>query len=104
MLEIVRELSGQGIIMAPTSDDLVSEIGSDLERYFGSDGVSAADRARLFNLAWDLACDSFAGRQVLFELFNAGGLTVSKLGVANSVDRSAYVALAKELAGIGRDG
>jgi len=103
MLEIVRELSGQGIIMAPTSDDLESEIGGDLERYFGTGDVAARDRARLFNLAWDLACDSFAGRQVLFELFNAGGLTVSKLGVANSVDRSAYVALAKELAAIGGD-
>jgi 4-hydroxyphenylacetate 3-monooxygenase len=103
MLEIVRELSGQGIIMAPTEADLASEIGPDLERYFRTDDVPAGDRARLFNLAWDLACDSFAGRQVLFELFNAGGLTVSKLGVANSVDRSEYVALAKELASIGLD-
>jgi aromatic ring hydroxylase len=103
MLEILRELSGQGIIMAPTEADLASEIGSDIERYFGTEDVSARNRARLFNLAWDLACDSFGGRQLLFELFNAGGLTVSKLGVANSVDRSEYVALAKELARIEPD-
>jgi 4-hydroxyphenylacetate 3-monooxygenase len=103
MLEILRELSGQGIIMAPTQSDFASEIGPDLERYFSTDDVTAGDRARLFNLAWDLACDSFAGRQVLFELFNAGGISLSRLGVANSADRSTYVALAKELAGIGPD-
>jgi aromatic ring hydroxylase len=100
MLEIVRELSGQGIIMAPTQADLESGIGPELRRYFGTPDVPAEDRARLLNLAWDLACDSFGGRQVLFELFNAGGLSASKLGVANSIDKRAYVELARELAGI----
>ena len=102
LLEIVRELAGQGIIMAPAEANLDNpELGPLLRPYFTAYEVDAVDRIRLFRLAWDLACDSFAGRQTLFELFNAGGLTVSRLGVANGVDKTRYVELAKQLAGIG---
>jgi aromatic ring hydroxylase len=101
MLEIVRELAGQGIIMAPRSIDLDQpEIGPIVRSYYEAHGVAADDRIKLFRLAWDLACDSFAGRQALFELFNAGGLAVSKLGIATGVDKTRYLELAKRLAGI----
>ena len=100
MLEIVRELAGQGIIMAPRSIDLDQpEIGPIVRSYYGAYDVDPDDRIKLFRLAWDIACDSFAGRQTLFELFNAGGLAPSKLGIANG-DKTGYVELAKRLAGI----
>jgi len=101
MLEIVRELAGQGIIMAPRSVDLEQpEIGPIVRSYYSAYDVDADDRIKLFRLAWDIACDSFSGRQTLFELFNAGGLAVSKLGIATNTDKTPYVELAKQLAGI----
>jgi 4-hydroxyphenylacetate 3-monooxygenase len=101
MLEIVRELAGQGIIMAPRAADLEQEeIGPLVRSYYEAHGVDADDRIRLFRLAWDIACDSFAGRQALFELFNAGGLGMSKLGIANKTDKTPYIELARRLAGI----
>jgi len=45
------------------------------------------DRVRLFRLAWDLACSSFAGRQVLYERFFAGDLNVLLAGRFNNYDR-----------------
>jgi aromatic ring hydroxylase len=101
MLEIVRELAGQGIIMAPRSVDLdQEEIGPLVRSYYRVAGVPADDRIRLFRLAWDLACDSFAGRQLLFELFNAGGLAMGKLAIANGFDETDATELTRRLAGI----
>jgi aromatic ring hydroxylase len=101
MLEIIRELAGQGIIMAPRSVDLdEEEIGPMVRSYYRVGDVPADDRIRLFRLAWDLAADSFAGRQMLFELFNAGGLAMGKLGIANGFDPEEATALTKRLAGI----
>jgi aromatic ring hydroxylase len=101
MLEVVRELAGQGIIMAPRSSDLAEpSIGPIVRSYYDSHEIDPDARIRLFRLAWDLACDSFAGRQALFELFNAGGLAMSKLGIATRTDKSSYTEMAKRLAGI----
>jgi 4-hydroxyphenylacetate 3-monooxygenase len=101
MLEIIRELAGQGILMAPSEAVLQdSTLGPTLERYFGAYDVPVDERVRVFHLAWDLACDAYSGRQTLFELFNAGGVTPSRLGVANGIDKAPYVELAKRVAGI----
>jgi 4-hydroxyphenylacetate 3-monooxygenase len=98
---IVRELCGQGILMAPDAADLAGEIGPTLLKYYEGRDIDGTDRIRLFHLAWDLSTDSFGGRQSLFELFNAGGLTVSKLAAANQIPKDRYLAIAKDLAGIG---
>jgi aromatic ring hydroxylase len=101
ILEVVRELSGQGIIMAPSLADVEnSSIGPLLKPYYSAFGVDSEQRIKLFHIAWDMACDSFAGRQQLFELFNAGGISVSRLGVSNRANKSKYIELAKSLAGI----
>jgi len=42
-------------------------------------------------LAWDLACSSFAGRQVLYERFFAGDPQALLAGRFNSYDRSRLV-------------
>lgn len=101
MLETVRELAGQGIIMAPSRLDLDQPaVGPLISPYYEAHGINAENRIRLFRLAWDIACDSFAGRQMLFELFNAGGITISKLGILRDVDDTRYRELVKELANI----
>ena len=100
-LEIIRELAGQGIIMAPLAADFEHEqIGPTIMPYYEARGIDAEERVRLFRLAWELTSDSFGGRQTLFELFNAGGLAQGKARVATGTDKSRYVELARSLAGI----
>jgi aromatic ring hydroxylase len=101
MLEIIRELAGQGILMAPSEATLDDPtLGPALRSYFNAFDIPSDHRVRLFHLAWDLACDAYSGRQTLFELFNAGGVTPSRLGVANGIDKTRFVELARSMAGI----
>ena len=44
--------------------------------------------------------DSFGSRQLLFEMHHVGSAAANKLRLATTYDTSAYVSLARELAGI----
>jgi aromatic ring hydroxylase len=91
--------------MAPGQADLHnSEIGPHLHRYFVAKDEGAPERFRLLKLAWEYACDSFGSRQLLFEMYNVGSLATNKQRLASSYDTSACIALARELAGITRQG
>src|SRR5215467_10608297 len=101
ILQIIRELCGSGILMAPGQADLHhSEIGPQLYRYVVGQDEESPARYRLLKLAWEYACDSFGARQLLHEMYNVGSLTTNKQRFASSYDTSPLVALAKELAGI----
>jgi 4-hydroxyphenylacetate 3-monooxygenase/anthranilate 3-monooxygenase (FAD)/4-hydroxyphenylacetate 3-monooxygenase len=94
--------SGQSLLNAPTAEDLASdELRPDLERYLAGGPEAPADRARLFRLAWDLACGPFASRQLLFELFNGRDLPRNRLAFLQGYDLSPFEAMARRLAGIG---
>jgi 4-hydroxyphenylacetate 3-monooxygenase len=57
----------------PTAADLATpELSADVEKYYQAATLMGHERVRLFRLAWDLCCSSFAGRQVLYERFFAG--------------------------------
>ena len=43
-----------------------------LDTYLDTDTATARERVRLFRLAWDTACSSFGGRQVLYERYFQG--------------------------------
>ena len=47
-------------------------MGEVLDTYLDTDTATARERVRLFRLAWDAACSSFAGRQVLYERYFQG--------------------------------
>jgi 4-hydroxyphenylacetate 3-monooxygenase len=101
ILQSIRELCGSGILMAPGQADLYHpEIGPHLRRYVLGQGKTEPEHFRLLKLAWEYACDSFGGRQLLFEMYNVGSLATNKQRLASSYDTSPYVSLAKELAGI----
>jgi 4-hydroxyphenylacetate 3-monooxygenase len=101
MLQIIRELCGSGLLMAPSQDDLHHpEIGPYLHRYVVGQEAKGMERVRLLKLAWEYACDAFGGRQLLFEMYNVGSLATNKQRLASSYDTSPFVALAEELAGI----
>ena len=98
LIEILQLVGSSGLMATPTERDLAApEIAGDVERYFQSATLMGHDRVRLFRLAWDLACSSFAGRQVLYERFFAGDLNVLLAGRFNNYDRTAAVERAKAL-------
>jgi aromatic ring hydroxylase len=101
MLQLVRELSGSGLLMAPGHDDFGNPaIRADVERYLIGPDSMAADRFQLLKLAREYTSESFGARQLLFEMHNAGAQLTTKQRLAASYDASAHVRLAKQLAGI----
>lgn len=101
VLQLVRELSGSGLLMAPGSDDFDNPaIRADVERYLIGPDSMAADRFQLLKLAREYTSDSFGARQLLFEMHNAGAQLTTKQRLAATYDASDHVRLAKQLAGI----
>jgi 4-hydroxyphenylacetate 3-monooxygenase len=101
MLQIIRELCGSGLLMAPTQADLRHpEIGLHLRRHVVGQAEDGAERLRLLKLAWDYACDAFGSRQLLFEMYNVGSVATNKQRLASSYDTTPCTALARDLAGI----
>ena len=72
MAEILHLLGSSSLMALPTEADLHGPLGSDIARYLETDTASAAERVRLFRLAWDTCCSAFASRQVLYERFFQG--------------------------------
>ena len=69
----VRQVTGYGLLTAPTEADLASEaLGTALRHSFTPPGGETEERIRLLRLGWDLVGSGFGGRQAMFELFNAG--------------------------------
>jgi aromatic ring hydroxylase len=71
--EVIRQLSGSGLIMTPTERDFDNpEIAPYLEKYLQGKSVGARPRVQLFKLAWDLLGEQFGSRQLQYEWFYAG--------------------------------
>jgi len=101
ILEVVRELCGSGLLMAPGEAELGQpEIGPLLQRFLAGDDPGAGDRFKMLKLAWEYTADSFGSRQLLFEQHNAGTLATNKARLLSSYDPTPVVRLAKQLAGI----
>lgn len=101
LLQIIRELCGSGLLMAPGQADLdQAEIGPHLHRYVLGHDAQGPARLRLLKLAWEYACDSFGARLLLHEMYNVGSLATNKQRLASTYDTRPYMALARELAGI----
>ena len=47
-------------------------VRADIEKYFAAADSDARERVALYRLAWEVACSSFGGRQVLYERFFFG--------------------------------
>jgi len=72
MAEILHLLGSSSLMALPTEADLTGALGPEIARYLATDTASAAERVRLFRLAWDTCCSAFASRQVLYERFFQG--------------------------------
>jgi 4-hydroxyphenylacetate 3-monooxygenase len=51
---------------------------ADIDRYVQSPGLEAAERVKLFKLAWDAVGSEFGGRHQQYEMFYAGAPFVVK--------------------------
>jgi aromatic ring hydroxylase len=101
ILELAREVCGAGLLMAPRHGDLMNpELRKDVDRYLVGPDRQALERYQMLKLAWDYLGDSFATRQLLFEMYAGASFPVNKARLLAEYDTSSFVALAKELAGI----
>jgi len=101
ILEHAREICGAGLLMAPRQGDLMNpQLRSDVERYLVGPDAQALERYQMLKLAWDYLGDSFATRQLLFEMYAGASFPVNKMRLLAEYDASAFVQRAKVLAGI----
>jgi len=71
--EVIRQLSGSGLILTPTEKDFANpEIAAYLEKYLRGKDMTARDRVQLFKLAWDMIGEPFGSRQLQYEWFYSG--------------------------------
>ena len=73
-VDALRLIGSSGLIMTATEADFANpEVAPLIRRYLrGRDGVGAADRTRVFKLAWDLLGTEFGSRSLHYEHFFAG--------------------------------
>lgn len=74
MVEIIQLLGSSSLMALPTQADFQTPIADYLERYLETDTQAAQARAKIFHLAWDVACSAFGGRQELYERFFQGDI------------------------------
>lgn len=73
MVEIIQLNSSSSLMATPAESDFASPAElPDIERYFAGADSAARERVALYRLAWEVACSSFGGRQVLYERFFFG--------------------------------
>lgn len=72
LVEIMQILGSSNLVLTPSLAELAGERADDVALYCQGVGVGAEQRIRLFRLAWDVSCSSFAGRQTLYERFFSG--------------------------------
>ena len=96
------DIASQGLINVPTEAMLDNDlVGPVLEQALSNSPGTARERARLLRLGWDMVCDSYGGRQTLFELFNALPFVAQRGQLVARFDIEPLKALARATAGIG---
>ncbi len=80
MFEIVRELTGAGMITLPATQKELDnpESRDDVARYYQSNTMSARERVALMRLAWDFIGSEFASRHLQYEKFYGGASYLMK--------------------------
>jgi 4-hydroxyphenylacetate 3-monooxygenase len=97
MIEILQLLGASGLMGRPTKADLDSdELRPLIERYYQAARMPAAERIRLFRLAWDLALSAFGSRQVLYERFFFGDPVRMQMATFASYDRQPVIDRVRE--------
>jgi 4-hydroxyphenylacetate 3-monooxygenase len=74
LIDTLRELCGGGVFQMPADSSVMedADLRRTFETYWDTPQLGAADRMKLFKLAWDLVGSEFAGRHQQYEKFYAG--------------------------------
>ena len=96
MAEILHLLGSSSLMALPAEADLHGPLADDIRRYLDTDTATAAERIRLFRLAWDVACSAFGGRQTLYERYFGGDAARNAALLYQIYDRSSSRALVQE--------
>jgi len=88
MIDIVRELTGAGMITLPSSfKDLDNpQTAKDVEKFYRSGKTNARDRIALMRLAWDFIGTEFGNRHQQYEKFYGGASFLVKMNMFRSFD------------------
>lgn len=88
MIEIIRELTGAGMITLPSSvkDFSGIETQSDVARYFRSASSDARERVAVMRLAWDFIGTEFGSRHQQYEKFYGGASFLVKQNMNRHFD------------------
>jgi len=98
MVQLLREISGSGLIMQPSENDLASpELRPYLERYMRGKGVEVDYKSRLFRLAHDLAVSDFGMRQEVYEYWHGGDPNRNRINLLRGYDQSEVMKRIKNL-------
>ena len=96
MAEILHLLGSSSLMALPTEADMDGPLASDIERYLETDTASAAERVRLFRLAWDTCCSAFGSRQVVYERFFQGDSQRNAIILNNVTDTTPMTEMVQE--------
>jgi len=69
---ILEQLAAGGLMLTPSEEDINGPMAEDIGKYYQGATANAADRVKLFRLAWDLVGTQFGSRQTLYERFFNG--------------------------------
>lgn len=72
IVKVVQVIGAGGLLINPTREDLLSEIGPDIAAYYRGAGVDAESRIHLGKLAWDATGTQFGQRMLQYERYYAG--------------------------------
>jgi len=97
MAEILHLLGSSSLMALPTEADLTGSLGPEIARYLATDTASAAERVKLFHLAWDTCCSAFATRQVLYERFFQGDRARNVIVLTSQYDTAPMAAWVQEI-------
>lgn len=91
MVEILQLLGASGMLARPTKADLEGPLRPVIEKYYQAARADAAERIKLFRLAWDVALSSFGSRQVIYERFFFGDPVRMQMATFGAYDRQPYI-------------
>ncbi len=97
MAEILHLLGSSSLMALPTEADLSGPLAPEITRYLATDAASAAERVRLFRLAWDTCCSAFASRQILYERFFQGDRSRNVALLTTLYDTQPMIAWVREV-------
>jgi 4-hydroxyphenylacetate 3-monooxygenase oxygenase component len=72
MVQVTQVIGAGGLLINPTREDLLSEVGPDIAAYYRGAGVDAERRIHLSKLAWDATGTQFGQRMLQYERYYAG--------------------------------